>query len=737
MNPELFNQLTTMHGLIMVFGAIMPAFVGFANWMIPLQIGAPDMAFARMNNFSFWLLIPAGLMLVGSFFMPGGAPAAGWTLYAPLTLQMGPSMDAGIFAMHIMGASSIMGSINIIVTILNMRAPGMTLMKMPMFCWTWLITAYLLIAVMPVLAGAITMTLTDRHFGTTFFNPAGGGDPVMYQHIFWFFGHPEVYIMILPAFGIVSQVVPAFARKRLFGYASMVYATSSIAILSFIVWAHHMFTTGMPVTGPAVLHVRDHADRGAHGREDLQLDRHHVAGLDDLRDPDAVRGRLHLRVHHRRLHRPDPGHGADRPAAAGHLLRGGALPLRAGGRLAVRHVLGLLLLVAQVDRRDVQRDARQDPLLELADRRSTSPSSRCTSSGLAGMPRRYADYPMQFADFNAIASIGAFCVRPGAGVLLLLRGAARACAARASRRRQRPWNDADGKGAEGLEWEVPSPAPFHTFETPPRLDPTATRVLDARASSTQRHAGAVRTDGASHGHDHRRTEESQPAPGADPGVDRGCLLHRLHRQDGAAGRLRQWRVRRRTAKMVGKLAVVAAGMFVFGYALIPIYKHICELTGINVLALGEKQVPGALARGGQHARSTCRAPSPWSSTPTHAAPGRSSRRSASLQVHPGELATVMYEFQNMQDRRMSAQAIPSYAPRQAAAHFNKVECFCFKQYTLEPGEKKQWPVAFVIDPKLSKDVTTITLSYTFFEVGRARRQPRPRRSPPRREGSAG
>ncbi len=248
-NPELFNQLTTMHGLIMVFGAIMPAFVGFANWMVPLQIGASDMAFARMNNFSFWLMIPAALTLVGSFFMPGGAPAAGWTMYAPLTLQMGPSMDAAIFALHILGASSIMGSINIIVTILNMRAPGMTLMKMPMFCWTWLITAYLLIAVMPVLAGAITMTLTDRHFGTSFFNPAGGGDPVMYQHIFWFFGHPEVYIMILPAFGIISQIIPAFARKKLFGYASMVYATGSIAILSFVVWAHHMFTTGMPVTG--------------------------------------------------------------------------------------------------------------------------------------------------------------------------------------------------------------------------------------------------------------------------------------------------------------------------------------------------------------------------------------------------------------------------------------------------------------------------------------------------------
>ncbi|MFZ9671193.1 MAG: cbb3-type cytochrome c oxidase subunit I, partial [Burkholderiaceae bacterium] len=212
--PELFNQLTTMHGLIMVFGAIMPAFVGFANWMIPLQIGASDMAFARMNNFSFWLMVPAAMLLVASFFVPGGAIAAGWTLYAPLTTQMGIGMDMGIFAMHILGASSIMGSINIITTILNMRAPGMTLMKMPMFVWTWLITAYLLIAVMPVLAGAITMTLTDRHFGTNFFNAAAGGDPVMYQHIFWFFGHPEVYIMILPAFGIVSEIIPTFSRKR-------------------------------------------------------------------------------------------------------------------------------------------------------------------------------------------------------------------------------------------------------------------------------------------------------------------------------------------------------------------------------------------------------------------------------------------------------------------------------------------------------------------------------------------
>jgi cytochrome c oxidase subunit 1 len=243
-DPEFFNSMTTLHGLIMVFGAIMPAAVGFANWQIPLMIGAPDMAFARMNNWSFWLL-------------PAGGDAAR-DLAVRSRRRRGRRLDAlpaadravgngdGFHDLrrHILGASSIMGSINIITTILNLRAPGMTLMKMPLFCWTWLITAYLLIAVMPVLAGAVTMLLTDRHFGTTFFNAAGGGDPVLFQHVFWFFGHPEVYIIILPAFGIVSQIIPAFSRKPLFGYASMVYATAGIAILSFIVWAHHMFTTG-------------------------------------------------------------------------------------------------------------------------------------------------------------------------------------------------------------------------------------------------------------------------------------------------------------------------------------------------------------------------------------------------------------------------------------------------------------------------------------------------------------
>lgn len=198
-NPDFFNQLTTMHGLIMIFGVIMPAFSGFANWQVPLMIGAPDMAFPRMNNWAFWILPVAAFFLIGSFFLPGGAVAGGWTMYPPLYIQGGISYDLTILAVHIMGLSSIMGSINIITTILNMRAPGMTMMKLPLFVWTWLITAYLLIATMPVLAGAVTMLLTDRNFGTHFFNAAGGGDPVMFQHIFWFFAHPEVYILILPA----------------------------------------------------------------------------------------------------------------------------------------------------------------------------------------------------------------------------------------------------------------------------------------------------------------------------------------------------------------------------------------------------------------------------------------------------------------------------------------------------------------------------------------------------------
>src|SRR6201996_3127751 len=246
--PYFFNQMTTLHALVMIFGAIMPSFVGLANWMIPLQVGAPDMALPRMNNWSFWIMPFAFTMLLMTLFIPGGGPAGGWTMYPPLMLQTGTAFPFVIFAVHMMGISSVMGAINIVVTILNLRAPKMTLLKMPLFVWTWFITAYLLIAVMPVLAGAVTMLLTDKYFGTSFFNAAGGGEPVIFAHIFLVRGHPEVYIMILPAFGIISSIVPTFSRKPLFGYDSMVYATASIAFLSFIVWAHHMFTVGMPLS---------------------------------------------------------------------------------------------------------------------------------------------------------------------------------------------------------------------------------------------------------------------------------------------------------------------------------------------------------------------------------------------------------------------------------------------------------------------------------------------------------
>jgi cytochrome c oxidase subunit 1 len=459
--PELYNQFVSLHGLIMVFGAIMPAFVGFANWMVPLQVGASDMAFARMNNFSFWLLPPAALLLTASFFVPGGATGSGWTMYPPLSLQMGLGMDMTIFAIHIMGASSIMGSINIITTILNMRAPGMTLMKLPMFCWTWLITAYLLIAVMPVLATAVTMMLTDRHFGTTFFNAAGGGDPVMFQHIFWFFGHPEVYIMILPGFGIISQIIPAFSRKPLFGYASMVYATASIAIISFIVWAHHMFTTGMPVTaqlffmyatmlvavptGVKVFNWVATMWKGSLSFEPAMLFAVgfiwvftiggfsglilSVAPIDiQVQDTYYVVGHFHYVLVAGSLFCLFGGYYFWVPKWTGHMVNDWR---------AKFHFWNSLVWV----------NVTFFPMHFL---------------GLAGMPRRYADYPVQFTDFHMVTSIGAWLFGLTQVYWLLfivipnIRGGPQAPA--------KPWD-----GAEGLEWTVPSPAPFHTFETPPMV----------------------------------------------------------------------------------------------------------------------------------------------------------------------------------------------------------------------------------------------------------------------------
>ena len=459
--PEFFNSMTTYHGLIMVFGAIMPAFVGFANWLIPMQIGAPDMAFPRMNNLSFWLLPPAAMLLIAAQFAPGGGAGVGWTMYAPLTTQAGPAMDLTIFAVHILGMSSIMGSINIITTILNMRAPGMTLMKMPLFCWTWLITAYLLVASMPVLAGAVTMTLTDRHFGTNFFNAAGGGDPVLYQHIFWFFGHPEVYIIAIPAFGVVSQVIPAFSRKPLFGYASMVYATASIAILSFMVWAHHMYTVGMPVeaqlyfmyattliaipTGVKVFNWVATMWKGSLTFETPML---FALGFLFLFSLGGFTG-LVLSIVPVDVQLHDTYYVV---AHFHYVMVAGALFSAFAGIY--------FWLPKWTGRMYNETLGKWHFWLSLIFFNVTFFVQHFL--GLAGMPRRVPDYALQFAEFNAISTVGAFGF--GISQLLFLYVVVK-CITSGEKAEQKQW-----EGADSLEWtHLPSPAPDHSFVTPPAL----------------------------------------------------------------------------------------------------------------------------------------------------------------------------------------------------------------------------------------------------------------------------
>ncbi len=459
-DPQFFNSMITVHALVMIFGAVMPAGVGLANWMIPLMIGAPDMAMPRMNNMSFWILPFAFTLLLATFFMPGGAPAAGWTMYPPLVLQLGDGLPFLIFAVHFLGISSIMGAINIIVTVFNMRAPGMTFMRLPLFVWTWVITAFLLIATMPVLAGSVTMLLTDKFFGTSFFDAAGGGDPVMFQHVFWFFGHPEVYILVLPSFGIISQIIPTFARKPLFGYASMVYATASIAFLSLFVWAHHMFTVGMPLTGelffmyvtmsiavPTGVKVFNWTATMWKGSMTFETPMLFSIGFLSLFTIGGFSGVMMGITpvdfqYHDTYFIVAHFHYTFVPGAVFGIMAGVYYWLPKWTGYMYDETLGKWHFWTTA----ISVNVLFFPMHFL---------------GLAGMPRRIPDYSTQFTDWNQLASIGGFAF--GLSQLIFVWVVIK-CVMGGKKASDEVWED-----AEGLEFTLPSPPPFHSFTTPPTI----------------------------------------------------------------------------------------------------------------------------------------------------------------------------------------------------------------------------------------------------------------------------